>query len=385
MLLALLLAPLAVQATPGAPAVAPSAAFQRIVLTSDYLAEGVAAGDLDRDGDLDVVVGPLWFEGPDFTTRHELGPVVPAPLLGYASTFFSFCEDVDLDGWVDVVQIGLPGSAATWARNPAGARAHWARTTLFGAVGTESPLLVDLDGDGTSELLCASVDRLGYAERVPGAPGAPWTFHPITAALGPLTFLHGLGAGDVDGDGDLDVLTAFGWLEQPASLAGDPLWAFHSAPFGLGGAQMFVDDVDGDGDGDVVTSLAAHGYGLSWFERVPRGPSWIERKILPAPNGLSFSQLHGLALADVDGDGLRDIVAGKTYLAHNGADPGALDPAVLYAFLLRRQGGRERYEPLLLDADSGVGRQVLAADVTGDGRTDVVVANKKGAFVFRQM
>jgi hypothetical protein len=153
---------------------------------------------------------------------------------------------------------------------------------------------------------------------------------------------------------------------------------------------MHVRDVNGDGRNDVITSLDAHGYGLAWFEQQSDG-SFIERVILnPQPDkdaaGASFSQLHAVAMADIDGDGLDDIVTGKRRWAHgiNGdAEPNA--PPVLYWFRLERDDrGGATFVPHLIDDDSGVGTQVTVADLNADGRPDIVVANKRGVFTFMQ-
>jgi FG-GAP-like repeat len=94
---------------------------------------------------------------------------------------------------------------------------------------------------------------------------------------------------------------------------------------------------------------------------------------------------EGVAVADVNGDGLQDLITGKRFWAHgpNGdIDPNA--PAVLVWFELQRTGRTVAWVKHVIDTDSGVGTQVVATDVDGDGRVDVVVANKKGVFLFRQ-
>jgi len=366
------------------PAPAP---FERIQLSPDYYSEGVNFGDFNQDGILDLVSGPFWWEGPG--VQHRIYPPLIFSILSYSDHFFSFPVDVNGDGWTDLVTVGLPGQAAYWYENPQQGGGLWLQHLVFANVGAESPSLQQLVAGGPPELICASGTSLGYLTPDPAGACSPWVFHPIASSPIPLTFLHGLGVGDINGDGRLDVLTGLGWLEQPVSLVGDPAWPLHPYAFGvIGGAQMFTYDVDGDGDNDIVSSIHAHAWGLSWFEQTLVGGviTFIDHMILPpfaTPAGaVQFSQLHALNVIDVDGDGLRDIVTGKTFLAHNGIDPGALEPAVLYWFKLDRTGGTVTFTPHLIDDDSGVGRQVESGDLNGDGRPDLVIGNKKGIFVF---
>ncbi len=150
---------------------------------------------------------------------------------------------------------------------------------------------------------------------------------------------------------------------------------------------MLVHDVDGDGDNDVVSSINAHGYGISWFEqrRTSGQITFVEHVVQQPFRDLTdphqFSQPHALALADVDGDGLHDLVTGKRFWAHNGNDPGARDPAVLYWFRSTRQPS-VAFVPQPVDVNSGVGVQLLATDLDGDARVDFAVANKKGTVLF---
>jgi hypothetical protein len=88
-------------------------------------------------------------------------------------------------------------------------------------------------------------------------------------------------------------------------------------------------------------------------------------------------------MTDMNSDGHPDLVTGKRYFAHNGKDPGEFEPAVLYWFELK-PGKNPQWIPHLIDNDSGVGVNVIAKDISKDGFPDIIVANKKGVFVFEQ-
>lgn len=377
-------------------AAAPSvASYRKIPLNDQFFSEGATFGDLNKDGHLDAISGPYWWAGPDFKTRHEYYIPNPWDPLRYSDNFFAFTHDFNGDGWNDILVLGFPGIDASWFANPGAKGGPWRRHVVFLPVDNESPTFAKVLGkDQPPVLLCTSRGRIGYVTWDPKDPVRPWTFHPITPQGAWQRYTHGLGFGDINGDGRNDILDKDGWWEQPASLAGDPVWKQHTFAFGpptRGGAQMYVYDVNNDGRGDVITSLHAHGYGLSWFEQI-RGAdgaiSFKEHPITSAKesekiNGVQFSQLHAIDLADFDGDGLLDILTGKRWWAHgpkNDADPGGTP--VLYAFLLRRAAdGTVSYVPHLIEDTTGIGTQVFAADANGDGKPDIVVGNKRGTAV----
>jgi len=366
--------------------------FEKIQLTDKFWAEGAAIGDINRDGHSDVIAGPYWYESPDFKKRHEFHSaaqtferrgkdgkhqIIPGfeGALGrknaYSNNFFTFVYDFNHDGWPDILTIGFPGKAATWYENPGqkGLKSgkHWKAHIAFDSVDNESPTWVDLFGDGRPVLLCMSGGFVGYASPNSDNPTGKWKFHAISPRGDYQQFTHGLGYGDVNGDGRADILEANGWWEQPAVLTDDPVWRFHRQPFNMGGSQketyggsqMYTYDVNGDGLPDVIAVLAAHNYGLVWYEQLKdrdangeiqfRQHFIINRKPSDNKYGVAFSEMHAVALADIDGDGLQDIVD---------------------------------FIPYLIDDNSGVGTQVVVGDVNGDGLPDIVVSNKKGTFLF---
>ena len=351
--------------------------------------------------------GRIGSQGPDFKKRHVIYPDTQRTMAkledgsekeiegfhgaksvtnGYSDNFISAAHDFNGDGWTDYLVMGFPGKETVWYENPQGKDAPWVKHVALDVTDNESPMFTDVNGDGRPDLLCMSGGHLGYATFDPKKPGEKWTWHPISPKLAFQRFTHGIGCGDVNGDGKMDILEVNGWWEQPKSLDGDPVWVKHEAKFGIkGGAQMYVYDVNGDGKNDVITSLAAHEYGLAWFEQTNDG--WKRHLITGTPGeagetGIVFSQPHAIELADMNGDGLPDIVTGKRFWAHgNHGDPEPGAPKVVWWFELKRDGGGAKFIPHLIDGDSGVGTQFFVGDLNGDGKPDVVVGNKRGAFV----
>ncbi len=376
-------------------------------LTNEFWAEGACAADVNRDGNPDILSGPFWYEGPRFGKRHPIAPATASFKLNdssiagfqgalsgknaYSDNFTSYAADFNGDGWVDYCVIGFPGKPTVWWENPQGKEIPWTAHTILEVTDNESPMLADVTGDGKPELVCMSGGSIGYAQADWTKPNEVWTWHAV--GKGPFQrFTHGIGCGDVNGDRRMDILESRGWWEQPANAGAEGPWIFHEAAWGKGGAQMYAMDVNGDGKMDVITSLAAHEYGLAWFEQTgePAPKNWIQHLITGTPEaagetGIIFSQIHAIDIADINGDGLPDIVTGKRFWAHGPTgDPEPQAPAVLWWFELRRNGASASWIPHLIDNNSGVGTQVMAVDLNGDKKPDVLVGNKQGVFVHTQ-
>jgi putative membrane-bound dehydrogenase-like protein len=367
--------------------------FSRQQLTDVYYSEGAAAGDLNGDGLTDLIYGPHWYAGPSFEEQREIYPAVPQPRERYADHFFAWVYDFDGDGHNDILTAGFPGTPGYVYQNPGPGNLDqlWQKHTVADQVSNESPQFRDVTGDGVPELVCTREKHYGFYRPASGSPLAAWTFVSISKAVAPKPFGHGLGVGDVNGDGRADIIARDGWFEQPAEIVDGSDWPFHPVGFAPASADMFAYDVDGDGDNDVITSLNAHNFGLAWYENTGAGPDGelaFRQHLLvgetreDSPYGVLFSEPHAVQLADINGDGLLDIVTGKTYWSHHTQSPMWDAGAVVYWFELRRGAdGVVDYVPHLADGESGIGRGLTIADVNHDDLPDIVTGGMVGGSV----
>ena len=381
-----------------------STRFRMQQLDEFFYTWGAGIGDLNRDGVLDVVAGPYYYLGPEYTSRREIyvSPTVN-PTDQFPRSGFDFVFDFTGDGWPDVVA-GENRPLFLYV-NPKGERRRWAKYPAVPQGNSELVVMRDIDGDGKPEMVFATgtgtpKGTLGYARPDPADPTRPWIVHTISEPG--LAFAHSLGAGDVNGDGRVDILQTAGWWEQPPAGANQGTWTYHPEAFGrwgrsegAGGAELCVYDVNGDKLNDVVAGLNAHGFGIAWFEqkRDKDGRISFERHMIiddystKNPGDVAISEMHASLAADIDGDGVPDYVTGKRSFSHldgyTDADP--YGAPVLYWFRTVRNpkapGGAE-FVPELIHNRSGVGSQFSAADLNKDGAMDIVTSSVRGTFIF---
>jgi VCBS repeat protein/FG-GAP repeat protein len=355
--------------------------FKKTIIDHEFRSEGVAVADVNRDGKLDILAGNLWYEAPNWVP-HEIAPVQKFDAArGYSNSFLNYTSDINGDGWPDQIVFGFPGKEAFWRENPKGKPGHWKEYLISRTANSESPAFADLLANRSAVLVFPySARSMAWYE--PSNDLSQEFIHHLIGNPPDEGSIprHGMGVGDVNGDGRADVLTDKGFWEAPKDPRSGP-WKFVPANLGPDCAQMYTYDVNADGLPDVLSS-SAHGIGIWWYEqRKGRdGVEFIQHLIDD-----SFSQSHALVMADINGDGIPDLVTGKRFWAHGpNVDVRPGDPAVLCWFELRRSGGAVKWIRHEIDSDSGVGTQFVVADMNGDGRADIVISNKKGVFLFEQ-
>jgi hypothetical protein len=409
--------------------------YTKIEVHNRFLAESCSIADYNKDGNPDVSSGRRWYAGPDFKTEHvfrdghEDLPRTGDPAeidTGVSDDWADFPWDVNGDSWPDIINIANcdvdPGlnvnpmpapqtnATAYWYENPGDGLAgdpNWTPHLMHSDVRHEHKGLVDVNGDNKPELFaackgCTPQQTKGFYSADWTNPGGAWQYTAVSATIefpfGGTGWMHGLGFGDVNGDGLPDMLDRVGaWIQQPAGgwqLLETQLW--DGDPAGnRGGAHMYTWDIDGDGDQDIFSADWAHGWGLAWYEQTD-GMAFVKHKFMgsndPAEiamyGDVYFSEPHAAQVIDMDGDGVRDIVTGKMRFAHpNGyGDPDIEGTPFVYVFKTVQDmpgvSGAAHFEPYMVDNVVGVGRQFSVGHANTDGIMDICVGSKLGLYVF---
>lgn len=367
--LILILCVLQIEAQPG-PYLHATAAlkFTKIQIASENF-ESAEVFDVNGDAHPDIVSGSYWYKGPDFRSKYFIGDIRKEG--EYYDDFSTIPYDVNEDGKMDFITGGWWGNNIRWRENP-GNEGTWTEHVIATTGNVETTRAWDVDGDGKLEI-------------VPNTPGKPLYYY--QKEHGKTTFAphkvidqhgHGLGFGDVNGDGRGDFIISSGWVEAPSISDGS--WTFHAEfDIGQGSVPIIVTDVNKDGLNDFIVGHA-HDYGLVWYEQKmeKRTRRWIQHTIDPL-----HSQFHAMLWTDLDNDGRNELVTGKRYRAHNEKDPGSFDDIGLYYFVWNGENFTKQvvsYGPL--GQGKGTGIYFAVADVDGNTWKDIVVAGKEGLFVF---
>ncbi|HUT47072.1 MAG TPA: HEAT repeat domain-containing protein, partial [Sedimentisphaerales bacterium] len=350
--------------------------FRLHVINGDSRFEAAGIADINRDGKLDIFCGGFWYEAPAWK-KHVVRDV---PEQGdYYYDFANLPMDIDGDGWTDIADAAWHNKKLFWLRNPGRAGGQFEVIDIDTPGNIETAMAVDINADGQLDVLPNIMSQAAWYEfgLDKAAPhGVKWTKHqlPKQAAT------HGIGAGDINGDGRCDVIAPAGWLEQTPDA--DEPWRWH-AEFDLGHASIpiLAHDVDADGDADIIWGMG-HNYGLYWLEQGTSSGSRSWQKHLIDE---SWSQPHFLILADLDNDGTDELITGKRFHAHNGNDPGGNDPTCLYYYKFDLKQRKWDRHIIHEGGDVGLGISTAALDIDADGDIDIVAPGKSGLFLLENL
>ncbi len=332
-------------------------------------AHSVAAGDLDGDGDLDVISASAndnkiaWYENDGSPSASAWTARTISTAAFDARSVYAV--DLDRDGDVDVLTASAGDDQVAWYENDGDPRnggwnGHVISSAAFGA---QAAFPADIDGDGDVDVLVVGTgdDQTVWYES-DGTPGdGGWNGHVISTGNDPRSVV----AADIDRDGDLDVVIASSgsnlivWFENTAGDGSD--WFPHSIATGVEGARsVFAADLDHDGDVDVLSASATDGR-ITWYENdgTPRIGAWTARDV-----NFQAAGARAVFAADLDHDGDMDVLSAGfnddviAWYENNGHSPPG--------FLIR-----------LIDFSLGStgAISVVAADLDGDGDQDVLAAS----------
>ena len=334
------------------------------IATSADAAISVYAADMDGDGDMDIVSASLlddtiaWYENNGAADPTWTAADIATSADGAQSVF---AADMDGDGDMDILSASSTDDTIAWYENNGAADPTWTAANIAtSADGAQSVFAADMDGDGDMDIVSASStdDTIAWYENN-GAADPTWAASDIaTSADGALSVF----AADMDGDGDMDIVSAshtddtIAWYENNG--AADPTWAAADIATSADAASsVFAADMDGDGDMDIL-SASSNDDTIAWYENNGAAdPSWAAADIATSADGA-----QSVFAADMDGDGDMDIVSASAsddtiaWYENNGA----ADPSWAAADIATSADGAQ---------------SVFAADMDGDGDMDILSAS----------
>jgi hypothetical protein len=351
--------------------------FTTHVINSAAEYPACAVFDVNKDGQNDIVSGGFWYAGPKWE-KHFLRDV--EVIRGRFDDYSNLTMDVNGDGWLDIISVNYRSQSLFWVEHP-GEQVKTAPDTPWEkhVVDTPGPMetgrLHDIDGDGQLDILPNGIGFACWYELVRDAAGSGGNLPRFVKHDLPKEVAgHGIGFGDINGDGRGDILGPRGWLEAPEDRRGGR-WTWHPDWELTRDASIpiLVHDVDGDSDADLVWGRG-HRYGLYWLEQTKDSAgtrSWQRHAI-----DTSWAQPHSLLLADLNGDKQLELIAGKRYMGHEGKDPGEWDVLCAYSYQFDPKLRTWRRSEIHSGQRAGFGLDPKAADLDGDGDLDLVAADR---------
>lgn len=370
--------------------------FKKHDINAKSVFEAAGVFDVDGDGDLDIVSGESWYEAPGWTS-HKVRDVSQTGT--YRNCFSTLPADIDGDGDLDFITCSFFEKNVGWVENPGDKSKTWTYHEVDLPGSSEAAVFVDLTGDGKPEYLPNTVNTVVFYALVPDGKGQK--IQPVR--LGNAGAGHGVGTGDINRDGRLDILTPHGWFENPANPLTET-WAFHNDwDLGATGIQTFGGDFDNDGDTDLVYGMG-HNIGFYWAEQEKGSDGkviWNKHLI-----DEEVSSVHTQVWADLNGDGKKDeLITGKRVYAHE-IEPGDVRaPIVAYyrfdpakkawtRYIISKgeeaknapaDGGKRDAQKDFAPGTAGTGLEMTAIDIDKDGDIDLVCPGKSGLYLFENL
>ncbi len=354
--------------------IVPNVKWEKQVINADSKFETAGIGDIDGDGQKDIVCGSYWYKAPDWE-KHFI--IELKETNNYYDDFANELQDVDGDGNLDVVSVAYFSKQCMWRENPGTPDGKWIQHVFDEPGNMETAIFADINGNGVMDLFPNNNKYVVWYEKTAKKGEHDyWIKHVVgTEGNG-----HGHGAGDVNADGVMDILTPHGWYKGKKS-GNEMTWTWRPE-FELGRTSnpILAHDVNGDGLNDIIWGLG-HDYGIYWLEQKSENGkrTWNKHLI-----DKSWSQPHYIDLFDAGNDGVIDLIAGKRYHAHNGKDPGGNDPLCIYLYTYDKKTNDWKRSVVDENTKTGFGLHPAIGDIDEDGDVDLVCPGKSGLFLLKQ-
>lgn len=351
--------------------------FKLHVINIQSIFSSCVVFDVDHDDDLDIVSGAFWYEAPEWK-KHFVADV--EVINGRPDGYSHLPMDINRDGWIDILHCNFRSKSIYWLEHPGATLGEWKKHLVEEPGPMETGRLYDINGDGHLDILPNGWYFNAWYQLAPQIAGAEPRF--IRHEIGEEGAGHGNGFGDINGDGRGDYVGIKGWYEAPEDPVNDP-WLWHP-DFDLGRTSIpvIVADVDLDGDNDLIYAQG-HDYGIFWEEQTGKSGGQIiwEKHLIDS----TWSQGHSPLWVDLDNNGIMEFVDGKRFWSHEGKDPGARDPLVIYSYEYDKQLGSFRRRVIQENGPAGFGLDPKAVDIDRDGDLDLVLPGRSGLYWYENL